>query len=79
MRNKTRTLVAGLALWLLASATAFGKETPKEGPGDFESRVAGLREAVEDLIATFADRYPDGRKFLTKLDEVDEEEFEIAV
>ena len=34
----------------------------------FESQSRPLREAIEDLIATFGDRYPGGPEFLVRLD-----------
>ena len=76
MRKKTNITAVGSALCLLAIATAFGKNAVAEEAGRFASRVAALRSAVEDLIGTFADRYPDGPKFLAQLDEVDEKGFE---
>ncbi|MBL7134000.1 MAG: hypothetical protein ISS78_07880 [Phycisphaerae bacterium] len=76
MRKRTGISVAGLVLCFLAIATAFGKEAVAADAGRFAGRVAALRAAVKDLIGTFGQRYPDGRKFLARLDEVDEKGFE---
>ncbi len=34
-------------------------------------KLAGLRAAVKDLTATFGDRYPKGKEYLSRLDQVD--------
>ena len=76
MRERTRITAVGLALCLLTIATAFGKDAVAAEAGGFAKRVTALRTAVKDLIGTFGERYPDGRKFLARLDEVDEKGFE---
>jgi len=76
MLKKTRITATGLGLCLLAVATGFGKEAAGVKPGDFQGRAAALRSAVEDLIGTFENRYPDGPKFLAELEDVDEAGFE---
>jgi len=75
MRERTRFTAAGLEFCLLAIATVFGNDAAAGEAGGFAGKVAALRSAVEDLIGTFADRYPDGPEFLARLDEVDEKEF----
>ncbi|HIJ69914.1 MAG TPA: hypothetical protein HPP87_00960 [Planctomycetes bacterium] len=42
---------------------------------EFSSKVESLRLAVEDLIQTFGQQYPNGRVYLEKLESVDEEGF----
>ena len=68
MRKRTGIAAVGLALCFLVVGTAAGEVPP--------ARVAALRSAVKDLISTFGKRYPDGSKFLTRLDTVDEKGFE---
>jgi hypothetical protein len=41
----------------------------------FSNKVESLRLAIEDLIQTFGDRYPDGQAYLNRLRSVDEEGF----
>ncbi len=38
-----------------------------------QRQIAALRLAVEDLIRTFADRYPKGREFLERLDRIEKQ------
>jgi len=41
----------------------------------FSSKVESLREAIEDLMQTFSDQYPDGQAYLEQLESIDEEGF----
>ena len=72
MRKRSATTAVCLALCFLAAATAFGKDAAAD---PFAARASVLRAAVKDLIGTFGKRYPDGAKFLSRLDKVDEKRF----
>jgi len=60
----------------LVVATVFVSDAPAADTDRFPRRISALRAAIEDLAATFGDRYPDGAKFLARLDDVDEAGFE---
>jgi len=72
MRGAGITAVV-LALWLPTIATAFENEAVA---GEADRRVKALRAAVEDLMATFGERYPDGARFLKRLETVEKADFE---
>jgi hypothetical protein len=64
------TIIAYSAGTLTAAADDAGPCSSGEG---FSNKVESLRLAVEDLIQTFGDKYPNGRVYLEKLKSVDEE------
>jgi hypothetical protein len=53
-------ILACVAAMFVSTATATAADDP-------------LRAAIEDLTATFGDRYPHGREFLARLDRIDEQ------
>jgi len=54
------TLVVTAVIWLAGASDAVGAPVPA-------AEVAALRGAIEDLVATFGDRYPSGRGYLDRL------------
>lgn len=54
-----------------------GEDARQQFPAgeDFDSKVESLRVAIDDLIQTFGERYPDGPAYLERLESADEESF----
>ena len=43
---------------------------------ELSARLVSLRLAIEDLMATFGDQYPDGQEYLRRLESINEESFQ---
>jgi len=73
IQTVARSAAVCLVLCLLFAAPAVGNDEPGEEQATFHERVKSLRAAVEDLMATFPERYPLGPSFLVRFKDVDEE------
>ena len=62
-----------LCAMLLATAVcgAASRKTPKDKPAPDGPEVTAVRGAIEDLVTTFAARYPKGPEYLQKLDAIE--------
>ena len=59
-----------LIVFLLAGGTTSrAGAVIKSAP--IKEKQFALRTAIKDLVTTFGDSYPDGRKYLTKLDDIE--------
>ena len=65
MRGITKSIPAGLVLGALLITSSAGAATPAE-----PNSRASLRAAIEDLRSTFGGRYPKGKEFLKRLDDL---------
>jgi len=59
-----------LIILLLAGGTTERAEAHKKNISIKEKQLS-LRKAIQDLMFTFEDRYPNGREYLTKLDDIE--------
>ncbi|UCE48411.1 MAG: hypothetical protein JSW47_22805, partial [Phycisphaerales bacterium] len=72
----THLLILGLILLVLGSVAVAAPQKPNRPSGDQKIRYlldydfVPLRLAVEDLIETFGSKYPDGREYLSRLDQL---------
>jgi hypothetical protein len=71
-RAATAILIACAAVTLLKVSDA---GQPPQSSEVFNDKVASLRLAIEDLIQTFGERYPDGRQYLKQLQSIEEKGF----
>ena len=71
MRSLTMVLMAACVAATLPAAPDARQQFP--AGEDFDSKVESLRLAIDDLIQTFGERYPDGPAYLERLESADEE------
>jgi hypothetical protein len=63
-------LLAAFAVLILSQPLYAAQETADARPALVQYRCGTLRAAIEDLIATYGRRYPKGREYLQRLDEL---------
>lgn len=73
MRSLIMVLMAACVAATLPAAPDARQQFP--AGEDFDSKVESLRVAIDDLIQTFGERYPDGPAYLERLESADEESF----
>ena len=69
--------IVGVSLWLAPPAAGRQGGSGQEAARALGARDEALRWAIEDLVATFPERYPRGAEYLRRLDAIEAETAEI--